>query len=190
MVLLDALKTATLWLASGTEAAAALVISLAVVEGVFRALLLFIPRGGIGRAGDASQDAKEVVRLKLGRWLALALEFELAADTLRTAVAPSWSEINSRPSPHCGRRSTSSYNARSTAPSAERCNRLRTPTTSFCPSLRRAHKGIPLRAAGVRRPGTSLLGPFPFRDAATGGSKPFRDRCLQRAVTMLRNRAC
>lgn len=93
MGLLELLKTATLWLASGTEAAAALVISLAVVEGVFRALILFTPRGGIGRAGDSSQDAKEVVRLKLGRWLALALEFELAADILRTAVAPSWSEI-------------------------------------------------------------------------------------------------
>ena len=30
---------------------------------------------------------------RLGRWLALALEFLLAADILRTAVAPSWSEI-------------------------------------------------------------------------------------------------
>ena len=68
-------------------------ISLAVIEGVGRALLLFIPRQGLGGAADASQDAKEVVRLKLGRWLALALEFELAADILRTAVAPSWSEI-------------------------------------------------------------------------------------------------
>ena len=93
MSLLDLLKTGTLWLASGTEAAAALIISLAVIEGVIRALVLFVPDRGMGRAGDASQDAKEVVRLKLGRWLALALEFELAADILRTAVAPTWSEI-------------------------------------------------------------------------------------------------
>ena len=93
MHLLDLLKTGTLWLASGTEAAAALIISLAVIEGVIRALVLFVPGRGVGRAGDASQDAKEVVRLKLGRWLALALEFELAADILRTAVAPTWSEI-------------------------------------------------------------------------------------------------
>ena len=35
----------------------------------------------------------EQVRLNLGRWLALALEFELAADILRTAVAPTWNEI-------------------------------------------------------------------------------------------------
>jgi uncharacterized membrane protein len=33
------------------------------------------------------------VRLRLGRWLAVALEFELAADVLRTAVAPTWNEI-------------------------------------------------------------------------------------------------
>jgi len=35
---------------------------------------------------------KERVRLRLGRWLAVALEFELAADVLRTAVAPTWDE--------------------------------------------------------------------------------------------------
>ena len=93
MNLLALLKTGTLWLASGTEAAAALIISLAVIEGLVRALLLFVPGLSLGHAGDASQDAKEVVRLKLGRWLAMALEFELAADILRTAVAPSWSEI-------------------------------------------------------------------------------------------------
>ena len=33
------------------------------------------------------------VRLQLGRYLALALEFELGADILSTAVSPSWDEI-------------------------------------------------------------------------------------------------
>jgi uncharacterized membrane protein len=42
---------------------------------------------------DESHEAKEEVRLRLGRWLALALEFELGADILRTAIAPTWSEI-------------------------------------------------------------------------------------------------
>ena len=60
-----------------------------------RALGLSVPRPGVGGAADASQAAKEVVRLKLGRWL--ALEFELAADILRTAVAPTWSEIGQLP---------------------------------------------------------------------------------------------
>ena len=31
--------------------------------------------------------------MRLGRWLALALEFELAADIIRTAIAPTWTEI-------------------------------------------------------------------------------------------------
>lgn len=33
------------------------------------------------------------VRLTFARWLAVALEFELAADILNTAVTPSWSDI-------------------------------------------------------------------------------------------------
>lgn len=77
----------TFVLASGIEAAAAVVIGLASVEGVYRALLLFF------RHRVAEQDAKEQIRLRLGRWLAVALEFELAADILRTAIAPTWNEI-------------------------------------------------------------------------------------------------
>lgn len=84
------IKALTLWLATGTEAAAALIIGLATVEATIGALLLFLP--GIGRHSDP-QAAKEEVRLRLGRWLAVALEFELGADILRTAVAPTWSEI-------------------------------------------------------------------------------------------------
>ena len=89
----ETIKGFTLWLAIGTEAAAALIIGLATVEAVLAALLLFLPgraRHGIERGPQA---AKEEVRLRLGRWLAVALEFELGADILRTAVAPTWSEI-------------------------------------------------------------------------------------------------
>jgi uncharacterized membrane protein len=35
----------------------------------------------------------DALRMRLGRWLALALEFALASDLIRTAVAPSWNEI-------------------------------------------------------------------------------------------------
>ncbi len=82
-------KPITIWLASGVEAAAAVIIALAAVEATIRSLLLFLPAGRSHRLGDA----KEAVRLRLGRWLAVALEFELAADILRTAVAPTWTEI-------------------------------------------------------------------------------------------------
>ena len=32
-------------------------------------------------------------RMTLGSWLALALEFQLAADVLETAIAPNWTQI-------------------------------------------------------------------------------------------------
>ncbi|UAK23853.1 DUF1622 domain-containing protein [Sphingomonas nostoxanthinifaciens] len=86
---MELLKQATLWLAAGVEAAAALVIGLAAIEAFVRALILFVPR----QTTLDEPDAKEAVRLKLGRWLAVALELELGADILRTAVAPTWNEI-------------------------------------------------------------------------------------------------
>lgn len=87
----EVVKQITVWLAQGVEGAAALVIGVAAVEALWRSALLFVP--GRDRGGVDQQDAKEAVRLHLGRWLAVALEFELAADVLRTAVAPTWNEI-------------------------------------------------------------------------------------------------
>ena len=86
---MELLKSTTLMLAAGVEAGAALVIGLAAAEALIRALVLFVPR----RAVPGGTDAKEAVRLRLGRWLAVALELELGADILRTAVAPTWTEI-------------------------------------------------------------------------------------------------
>jgi uncharacterized membrane protein len=40
-----------------------------------------------------AQEAKVALRLSLGRWLALGLEFALTADIFRTAVAPNWRGI-------------------------------------------------------------------------------------------------
>lgn len=80
-------KTWTQWLATGVEAAAALVIAVAALEATWRALALFFVRPA------QPDDAKEGVRLRLARWLAVALEFALAADILRTAIAPTWDEI-------------------------------------------------------------------------------------------------
>jgi uncharacterized membrane protein len=89
---LEAVKTLTVWLATLTEGLASLVIAFAVIEAGLRTFRLMLHHTGAADAA-ASHEAKEDVRLRLGRWLALALEFELGADILRTAVAPTWSEI-------------------------------------------------------------------------------------------------
>jgi uncharacterized membrane protein len=92
MMLGELVKELTLWLSTLTEGLAALIIAIAVIEAAFRtAAVLF--RDVLPARAALSHEAKEDVRLRLGRWLALALEFLLAADILRTAVAPTWSEI-------------------------------------------------------------------------------------------------
>ena len=66
------------YLARGVEFAAALIIGIAAVEATIKSLLLFVKRG-------APPEQKNEVRLTLGRWLTVALEFELTADILNTA---------------------------------------------------------------------------------------------------------
>lgn len=67
------------------ESAGAVVIfagaAIALVRFAYRAVLL------------RRADAFVAIRLDLGRFLALGLEFQLASDLLRTAVAPSFEEI-------------------------------------------------------------------------------------------------
>lgn len=74
------------------EGVAALIVAFAVLEAVGR-IALSIPRHSGPAPGHVSHNLKEEIRLRLGRWLAVALELLLGADILRTAVAPSWSEI-------------------------------------------------------------------------------------------------
>jgi len=83
----DLVRTGTEWAAIFVEGAAVLVVVLAAVESVWRSLVIFVGR-------PAAEDAaKGALRLHLARWLAIALELALAADILRTAVAPSWEDI-------------------------------------------------------------------------------------------------
>jgi uncharacterized membrane protein len=85
-VWLDTLKIWSGYLATGVEVGAALIIGIAAIEAFIATLIVFFHR-------QSPPEAKENLRLRLGRWLAVALEFGLAADILRTAVAPSWTEI-------------------------------------------------------------------------------------------------
>ncbi len=80
------LKSISIYLARVVEGFAAIIIGAAALEAILRALGVFF-------RPSLPPEAKDEVRLRLGRWLALALEFELGADILRTAVAPTWNEI-------------------------------------------------------------------------------------------------
>lgn len=79
------LKDAVGLLVVVVEAAGAVVIGV----GALWAFGLFL-RASVHRRGA---EAFVPIRLSLGRFLALGLEFQLASDILRTAVAPSFREI-------------------------------------------------------------------------------------------------
>lgn len=81
----EVVERIALLVTGGVELAAVFVVALGCVDTLLRLL-----RDAM--RGDA-EAGKHAARLRLGRWLALALELELAADIILTAVAPSWSEI-------------------------------------------------------------------------------------------------
>lgn len=72
------------WLRLGVETTGAVIISIGVLVAVTGLIRVFI--GGTGSDFFS-------VRLTLARYLALALEFQLGADILSTAIAPSWDQI-------------------------------------------------------------------------------------------------
>ena len=69
------------------EAAGAVVIFVGAAWAFVRFL-----RAGVRTRRAASREFV-AIRLSLGRFLALGLEFQLAGDVLRTAIAPSFAEI-------------------------------------------------------------------------------------------------
>ncbi len=80
-------RTFTESIALSVEAAASVFIAIGAAEAAYR--LAF----RIGRASQASALGKKQIWVRFAAWLLLALEFELAADVLRTAIAPSWDDI-------------------------------------------------------------------------------------------------
>jgi uncharacterized membrane protein len=81
------LKAIVGYLAAGAEIAAAVVIGGAIVRSILNYLRQLFSR-------RQQFDATEVIRLQLGRVLALGLEFTVASDILRTAVAPTHQDIS------------------------------------------------------------------------------------------------
>jgi uncharacterized membrane protein len=72
------------WLRLGLETVGALVIATGAIRGIGEFL---------SSRGAAPEERFVPVRLTLARYLSLALEFQLAADILSTAIAPSWDQI-------------------------------------------------------------------------------------------------
>ena len=81
------LKLIVGYFAAGAEIAAAVVIGIAILRGILTYIRLLFARS------DTEGSSTEAIRLRLGRALALGLEFTVASDILRTAVAPTRQDI-------------------------------------------------------------------------------------------------
>jgi len=75
-------------IALGVEVVAALMIGIGAVEALAR---LVMPKSKFGRTAPFAKYREIFVRF--GVWLMLGLQFELAADIIRSAISPSWTDI-------------------------------------------------------------------------------------------------
>jgi uncharacterized membrane protein len=83
----DQFKEIAGFIALAIEAAAVIVVSYGAIQAL---------AGVVGSAFSRSTDAMQgrEIWLKFATWILLALEFALAADLVRTAVAPTWDDIS------------------------------------------------------------------------------------------------
>ena len=72
------------WLRLMVETTGALIIGLGVLAAGYQFIRAIVP---------PQLESFNRIRLTLARFLALALEFQLGADILSTAIAPSWDQI-------------------------------------------------------------------------------------------------
>jgi len=75
-------------IALGVEVVAALMIGIGAVEAFVR---LMMPKSKFGKTAPFAKYREIFVRF--GVWLMLGLQFELAADVIRSAISPSWTDI-------------------------------------------------------------------------------------------------
>jgi uncharacterized membrane protein len=80
----ETLERFSTWVALGVETAAALLIAVGAVQTL---VALFDPRQQL------TIGKKRLAWVGFARWLVLALEFELAADIIRTGISPTWDDI-------------------------------------------------------------------------------------------------
>lgn len=78
------ISAAVQWIRLIVESIGALIVAAGICVAVYNLVKVLIK----GQTDDYNQ-----IRLILARYLALALEFQLGADILSTAISPSWEQI-------------------------------------------------------------------------------------------------
>ena len=79
-------KRAAGYIALGVEASAALIIAYGAMQAFYGSFRTVVDK-------RSQVVHRKDVWLNFGMWLLLGLEFELAADIVRTAISPTWTDI-------------------------------------------------------------------------------------------------
>lgn len=74
------------YVALALEVLSVLMISMGAIEAMWQLLPAIV-------RGQTSHGLRRAAWMSLARWLLLGLEFMLAADIIRTVIAPSWDDI-------------------------------------------------------------------------------------------------
>ena len=82
----DLLRLAASYIALSVETVAVLIVAFGAAEATL-ALLRIVARP------RATHGERKALWRRFGVWLLLALEFELAADIVRSVISPSWQDI-------------------------------------------------------------------------------------------------
>jgi uncharacterized membrane protein len=82
----EVFKTFARYVALAVEGAAVVLIVIGAVEALIRVL-------APGFTRQVSLGVRKEVWVRFAMWLLLGLEFELAADIIRTAISPTWTDI-------------------------------------------------------------------------------------------------
>jgi uncharacterized membrane protein len=81
------LRECASYVALAAELCSVICIALGMVETLVRAAITLTGQG------RSSRQMRRKVWVHFARWIVLALEFALAADIVRTAIAPTWDDI-------------------------------------------------------------------------------------------------
>jgi len=82
----EVFKAIARMVALGIEGAATILIAYGAAEAVYGSAVSVVQR-------RTTHGQRQEVWTRFGVWLLLGLEFELAADIIRSAIAPTWSDI-------------------------------------------------------------------------------------------------
>jgi uncharacterized membrane protein len=75
------------WMATGVECAAAVIICYGALEALVGAGYAIVKK-------RSKSGLRKDTWMRFAIWLLLGLEFELSADIIRTAIAPTWTDIS------------------------------------------------------------------------------------------------